>query len=121
VPHPKYAHKEKMENPQQRKKGWNKGKNGKNGPFGWRTENIQIEKSTSKLFQNIQTSKTGSKLLHTASSEKKFLKMDNWLLTARVGEGGGENQSETFLDIQLTTKELQVSGATNCEVNNPLD
>ena len=110
--------KKKMENPQQRKKVWKKNKN---GLFGWRTEKIQMEKSTSKLFQNIQTSKSGSDTLHTVSSEKKFLKMDNWLLTAGGGKGGGENQSEKFLDIQLKTKELQISGAKNCEVNNPMD
>ena len=95
----------KMENPQQRKRVWKKGKN---GLFGWRTEKIQKEKSTSNLFQNTQTSKTGSKPQHTVSSEKKFLKMDNLLLMAGGGEGGGENQSEKkkFLDIQLKTKNL---------------
>jgi hypothetical protein len=48
---------------------------------------MQMEKSTSKSFRNIQRSKSGSKPLHTASSEKNFTKMDNWLLKAGRGRG----------------------------------
>ena len=97
--------KKKMENPQQRKKVWKKNKS---GLFGWRTEKIQMEKSTSKLFQNIQTSKSGSDTLHTVSSEKKFLKTDNLLLTAGGGKGGGENQrSYRFLVPRIVRSTTQ--------------
>ena len=48
-----------MEKPLQKtKKVW---KRGKNGQFSWRTEKIQMGKSTSSKPKNIQTSKYGSK------------------------------------------------------------
>jgi hypothetical protein len=72
--------KQSMEKPLQKtKKVW---KRGKNGLFSWRTEKIQMRKTTS--------SKSGSKPKPTASSEKKISPINNWLLTA----GGGWRKSQ---------------------------
>ena len=82
-----------MEKPLQKtKKVW---KRGKNGLFSWRTEKIQMGKSTSSKPQNIQTSKYVSKPKPTVSSEKENKSpINNWLLTA--GGGWGKSQFEIF-------------------------
>ena len=78
--------KQSMEKPLQKtKKVW---KRGKNGLFSWRTEKIQMGKTTSSKPQNIQTSKSGSKPKPTVSSEKKISQINNWLLMAGGGRGG---------------------------------
>ena len=70
----------------------------KSGLFGWKS--LQNKQTTSANLHRRSAAESKPKIVENYSANRLSFKVDDWLLTASMGSGGGENRSEILLDTR---------------------